>query len=153
MSAKPWRERSNQIQQLLLSHITPYTPVKACRLSRRIFQVLKYAGIVTKMFKSHSVSAVSTLIVKPLGLFVNHILRKNQWSKESKLQKFYNKEIFAITFQSILSLWAENEESQLWRQALYGWESLVLNWRKFYEIKLKISTRRKAPASYLRFYK
>ena len=39
--AKPWHEKSNH-NQLLLSHIEPHSPVKTCRLSRWICQVLKY---------------------------------------------------------------------------------------------------------------
>ena len=112
--AKPWREKSNH-NQLLLSHIEPHSPVKTCTLSRWICQVLKYAGINTKMFTSHSVRAASTSKAKTLGISLSQILKKGQWSKESTWQKFYNKEIFpeATTFQSILALWTEDEESSL----------------------------------------
>ena len=57
------------------------------------------------MFKSHSVSAASTPKLKTLAVFLSQNLRKDQWWKESTLQKFSNKEIFkeAITFQSILA--------------------------------------------------
>ena len=103
--AKPWREKSTH-NQLLLSHIEPHSPVKTCTLSRWICQVLKYAGINTKMFTSHSVRAASTSKAKTLGISLSQILKKGQWSKESTWQKFYNKEIFpeATTFQSILAL-------------------------------------------------
>ena len=112
--AKPWREKSN-LNQLLLSHIESHSPVKTCTLLRWICQVLEYAGINTKMFTSHSVRAASTSKAKTLGISLSQILKKGQWSKESTWQKFYNKEIFpeATTFQSILALWTEDEESSL----------------------------------------
>ena len=47
--AESWREKSNHTQ-LLFSHTEHYSPVKTCTLSRWICQVLKYAGINTKMF-------------------------------------------------------------------------------------------------------
>ena len=55
---KLWRQKSSH-NQLLLSHFEFSSPVKTCTLSGWIFQVLKCAGINTKMFKSHSVRAAS----------------------------------------------------------------------------------------------
>ena len=79
--------------------------MKTCTLSRWIFQVLKYAGINTKMFTSHPVRAASTSKAKALGTSLCQIFTKVQWSKESTWQKFYNKKIFpeTTTFQSIMS--------------------------------------------------
>ena len=51
---------------------------KTCTLSRWIYQVLKYAGINTKMFTSHSVRAVSTWKIKTLGISLSQILKKGQ---------------------------------------------------------------------------
>ena len=48
----------------MTSHIEPHFPVKTCKLSRCICQVLKYTGINIKMFKPHSVRVVSTSKVK-----------------------------------------------------------------------------------------
>ena len=103
--AKPSCEKSNHTQ-LFLSHIEPHSPVKAFTLSWQICQVLKYAGINTKTFTSHSVRVASTSKAKTLGISHNQILKKCQWSKERTWQKFYNKEIFpeTTTFQSILAL-------------------------------------------------
>ena len=41
--------------QLLLSYIKPHSPVKACPLSNCICEVLIYAGVDIKTFKSHAV--------------------------------------------------------------------------------------------------
>ena len=75
--AKPLREKSNHTQ-LLLSHTEPQSPVKTCILSRWFCQVLKYAGINTNMFTSHSVRAVSTWKIKRLGISLSQILKKGQ---------------------------------------------------------------------------
>ena len=75
--AKPLREKSNHTQ-LLLSHTEPHSTVKTCTLSRWFCQVLKYAGINTNMFTSHSVRAVSTWKIKTLGISLSQILKKGQ---------------------------------------------------------------------------
>ena len=107
-----WKIKS---QSIIVKPYEPHSPAKTCTLSMWICQVLKYAGINTKMFTSHSVRAASTSKAKTLGISLSQILKKGQWSKESTWQKFYNKEIFpeATTFQSILALWTEDEESSL----------------------------------------
>ena len=80
--------------------------MKTCTLSRWICQVLKHAGINTKMFTSHSVREAPTLKAKTLGISLSQILKKGQWSKESTWQTSYNKEVFPETTacQSVLAL-------------------------------------------------
>ena len=104
--SKPWTE-GTQKTQLLLSYIKPHSPVKACTLSNWICEVLKYAGVDIKTFKSHSVRSASTSKAKFLGVSTKQILKRGRWSSKSTWQKFYNKEIVSheeTKFESILAL-------------------------------------------------
>ena len=75
--AKSWREKSNHTK-LLLSHVDPYSPVKTCTLSTWICEVLKYAGLNTKMFASNSVREASISKAKALCISLIQILKKGQ---------------------------------------------------------------------------
>ena len=104
--SKPWREET-QKTQLLLNYIKPHSPVKTCTLSDWICEVLKYAGVDIKTFKSHSVRSASTSNAKSLGVSTKQILKRVRWSSKSTWQKFYNKEIGShegTKFESILAL-------------------------------------------------
>ena len=93
--------------QLLLSYIKPHSPVKACPLSNWICEVLIYAGVDIKTFKSHAARSVSTSKAKSLGVSTKQILKWGRWSSNSTWQKFYNKEIVSheeTKFESILAL-------------------------------------------------
>ena len=80
--SKPWRE-GTQKTQLLLSYIKPHSPVKACTLSNWICEVLKYASVDIKTFKSHSVRSVSTSKAKSLGVSTKQFLKRGRWSSKS----------------------------------------------------------------------
>ena len=114
LRAKPWREKSNHTQ-LLLNHIEPHSLVKKCTMSRWICQVYKYASINTKMFMPYFLTVASTSKAKTLTISLSQILKKSQWFKESTGPQFYHKDISpeTTTFQSILMLWTEDEESSL----------------------------------------
>ena len=80
--SKPWTE-GTQKTQLLLSYIKPHSPVKACTLSNWICEVLKYASVDIKTFKSHSVRSVSTSKAKSLGVSTKQFLKRGRWSSKS----------------------------------------------------------------------
>ena len=103
--SKQWRE-GTQKTQLLLNYTKPHSPVKACTLSNWIWEVLKYAGVDIKTFKSHLVRSASTSKAKSLGVSTKQNLKRGRRSSKSTWQKFYNKEIVSheeAKFESILA--------------------------------------------------
>ena len=99
--------------QLLLSYIKPHLPVKPCTMSNWICEVLKYAGVDIKTFKSHLVRWASTSKAKSLVVSTKQILKRGIRSSKSTWQKFYNKEIVSheeTKLQSILAPWTDDEE-------------------------------------------
>ena len=92
--SKPWREKSNHTKSLL-SHIEPNSSVKTCVLSRRICQVLKYAGINTKMFTLKYWVYLSVKFSKRV------CGPKNQHGKNSIIKRYFAE---TTTFQSTVAL-------------------------------------------------
>ena len=62
--------------KFLLSHIEPHSPVKTCRLSRWTCQVLKYAGINTKMFKPNSKGKTFGISLGQIQHRKNYIIKR-----------------------------------------------------------------------------
>ena len=103
LRAKASRKKSNHTQ-LLLSHIESHSLVKICTLFRWICQVLKYAGINTKIFTSHSVRVTSILKAKTLlylsARFSNRVNGpKNQQGKNSIEFSIRSTEVLSIKIE------------------------------------------------------
>ena len=96
----PYRE-INKETSLFLSLHKPHKAVSKSSTARWIKEVLKWAGIDTKIYQAHSVRAAATSKAFMKGLSVPQIIKKGNWSHESTWQKFYNKDIKPVssTFQ------------------------------------------------------
>ena len=97
---EPFR-KINKETSLFLSLPKPHFAVSKSSTARWIKQVLKWAGIDTKIYQAHSVRAAATSKAFMKGLSVSDIIKKGNWSQESTWQKFYNKNIKPVssTFQ------------------------------------------------------
>ena len=95
--AKSWGKRSNHTQ-LLLSYIELHSPVKTCTFSRWTCQILKYAGINTKMFKPH-------LEAKILGISPTQI----QQAESYIIKRYFQKQPLLNQFWR----WKDSEEGPL----------------------------------------
>jgi len=89
--SKVWRKDGQN--QLLLSHLNPHVEVKSSTISNWVKLVLKFSGIDVAKYQAHSCRSASTSKAKALGLSLNEILQRGQWSNESTWQKYYNKQI------------------------------------------------------------
>ena len=58
----------------------------------RIKNILKEAGIDTKIFKGHSTRSASTSKAGLAGLSVTDILERGSWTNASTWQRFYNRQ-------------------------------------------------------------
>ena len=58
-----------------------------------IKNVLREAGIDTKIFKGHSTCSASTSKAGLAGLFLTDILERGSWANASTWQRFYNRQV------------------------------------------------------------
>ena len=97
---EPFR-RTNKETSLFLALLKPHMAVSKSSIARWLKDVLKWAGIDTKIYQAHSVRAAATSKAFMKGLSVPDIIKKGNWSQESTWQRFYNKDIKSVsaTFQ------------------------------------------------------
>ena len=97
-----WRDKGQN--QLLLSHLKPHKEVQKSTIAGWVKIILKNAGIDTSLFKAHSCRAASTSKAKVMGLSLQEILKRGQWSRESTWQKHYCKPIEKVNenFESMI---------------------------------------------------
>ena len=81
------------LPQLLLSFVKPHNPVVSSAISRWIKNVLREAGIDSKIFKGRSTRSASTSNAEWAGLSVTDILERGSWTNASTWQRFYNKQV------------------------------------------------------------
>ena len=86
-----WREKG-QIQ-LLLSHLKPHKEIQKSTLSGWVKIVLRKAGIDTSQFTAHSCRSAASSKAKAIGISLEGVLKRGQWSGESTWQKHYDKPI------------------------------------------------------------
>lgn len=86
-----WRTQGQN--QLLLSHLNPPIEVKKSTIGNWVKVILKLSGIDISVYQAHSCRSASTSKAKVLGLSMEEILNRGQWSNKSTWQRFYNKEI------------------------------------------------------------
>lgn len=75
--------RSGVKFQLLLSHIKPHNEVKQSTIAGWVKAVMRDAGIDISKFKAHSCRSASTSKAKVMGLSLDDILKRGQWSGKS----------------------------------------------------------------------
>ena len=86
-----WREKGQT--QLLLSHLKPHKEIQKSTLAGWVKIVLRKAGIDTSQFKAHSCRSAATSKSKAMGISLEGMSKKGQWSGESIWQKHYHKPI------------------------------------------------------------
>ena len=85
--SESWRTKGQC--QLLLSHLKPHKEVQKSTISGWVKLVLKLAGIDISLFKAHSCRSGSTSKAKVMGLSMEAVLKRGQWSGKSTWQKHY----------------------------------------------------------------
>ena len=97
---EPFR-RANNETSLFLGLLKPHAALTKSSIARWLKEVLKWAGIDTKIYQAHSVRSAATSKAFMKGLSVPDIIKKGNWSRESTWQTFYNKDIKSVstTFQ------------------------------------------------------
>ena len=93
---KPFRDLNNETS-LFLSILKPHKAVTKSTTARWIKEVLKWAGIDTKIYQAHSIRAAATSKAFLKGLSVADIIKRGNWRQESTWQKFYNKNIKSVS--------------------------------------------------------
>ena len=88
---KFWRGKDKS--ELLLSFAKTHNPVVSSTISGWIKNVLREAGIDTKIFKGHSTRSASTSKAGLAGLSVKDILERGSWTNASTWQRFYNRQV------------------------------------------------------------
>ena len=83
-----WRNKNGQ-KQLLLSTLAPHQGVKST-VAGWVKAILGSAGIDTNLFTAHSTRAASTSKAKVIGLSLEDILKRGNWSNKSAWQKHYH---------------------------------------------------------------
>lgn len=87
------QRREEESTQLLLSHIKPHQPVAICTVSRWFVEVLKASNVDTKMFSGHSTRYASTSKAKSIGIPLDEIIKRGQWSSDSMFKQRYCQEV------------------------------------------------------------
>ena len=79
--------------QLLLSHIKPHETVSKPTIARWLKDILNLAGIDIGIYKAHSTRAAASSKAEAMGLSIEEIISKGNWSSKSMFEKFYHKPI------------------------------------------------------------
>lgn len=90
---KRTREVRGNTDQLLIITRDPYTAASRDTVSRWTKSVLKWAGINTKQFSSHSTRGASTSKACSLGIDINLLLKQASWKNAETFGRHYNKSI------------------------------------------------------------
>lgn len=90
---KRTRQVRNHADQLLLITREPFTAASRDTVSRWTKSVLKWAGINTKHFSSHSTRGAATSKACALGIDLNLLLKQASWKNAETFGKHYNKTI------------------------------------------------------------
>ena len=90
-----WRVKGQETQ-LLLSTLKPHNEVVKSTIAGWIKSVLKDAGIDTSLFSAHSTRSASTSKAMALGLSIEDILKRGNWSGKTTWQRHYHKSIDTV---------------------------------------------------------
>ena len=94
-----FRSEQDDSNRLLLSYIRPHKPITSDTLSRWILEMLKNAGIDTKIFKAHSTRSATSSAAVRNNCSLKDILALADWSSDSTFKRFYYRPVYN---QSIL---------------------------------------------------
>ena len=83
--------------QLLLSFAKPHNPVVSSTIFGWIKNILREAGIDTKILKGHSTRSASTSKAGLAGFSVTDILERGSWTNASAWRRFYNRQVESST--------------------------------------------------------
>ena len=89
--SQSWRDKGQT--HFLLSHLRPHKEVQKSTISGWVKLVLKNSGIDISHFKAHSCRSASTSKAKVMGLSLEDVLKRGQWSGKSTWQKHYHNPI------------------------------------------------------------
>ena len=83
--------RPKDDNQLLISTVRPFLPVKSSTIAGWIKRLLDKAGIDTSVWTAHSTRGATTSKAAKVGVTVQTILDSANWSSTGTFRKFYNK--------------------------------------------------------------
>ena len=89
-SLKEYLKRTKDVRknnQLFLSYVKPYGPVKACTIARWLKVILQSAGLGD--FRAHSTRGAAVLAAFTQGMSVADILAVADWSSDRMFKEFY----------------------------------------------------------------
>jgi hypothetical protein len=88
-----WRKDKTREKQLLLGLVGAHKPVASCTISRWVENFLALAGIDTEVFKAHSTRGASTSKAARVGLSLEIIIKKANWSNVKTFHRFYHRDV------------------------------------------------------------
>ena len=98
-----WRNNERRKTQLLLALVRPHNPVSTSTVSRWLKDLMQSAGICTAIFQGHSVRSAATSKVATMGLSVQQILERANWSNSKTFYRFYYRsQMHSDNFQDML---------------------------------------------------
>ena len=80
---------SSKPDPLFISYVKPHKPISAPSLARWLRSLLKASGVISNVFKAHSVRGASTTAAANSNVPLPEILKMADWSSPSTFQKFY----------------------------------------------------------------
>ena len=87
-----YMQRMEQVRakedQLLISYTKPHRAVQTCTIAWWLKCVMESAGIEVDKYKAHSTRAAATSKAKKLGLSVEQIVERANWSRVTTFKKF-----------------------------------------------------------------
>ena len=90
---KDWRTNQERKNRLFLAVVQPHNPVVPSTIGRWIRMLMEAAGIDTEKFKAHSARGAAASKAAQIGISVEQILTRANWSNAQTFHRFYNKEI------------------------------------------------------------
>ena len=92
-----WRSKTGEgntiPNQLLLSHTKPHEEVTKATIARWLKEILALAGINIGTYKAHSTRAAASSKAESMGLSIEEVIAKGNWSSKSMFERFYRKPI------------------------------------------------------------
>ena len=92
-----WRSKNGEgltvPNQLLISHTKPHEEVTKPTIARWLKEILSLAGIDINTYKAHSTRAAASSKAESMGLSIEEVIAKGNWSSKSMFEKFYRKPI------------------------------------------------------------
>jgi hypothetical protein len=85
-----WRTSVNRTR-LFVAAQGEHTPLSSQRIAKVVLEVMKEAGIDTKVFKAGSVRGAAASKALDNGALVEEVMRQGQWSSLSVFERFYNR--------------------------------------------------------------